>query len=551
MCYVIGVDFGTLSARAIVVDIRNGQTKGEGVCAYTHGVMDSALPDGTPLSGSDWALADPQDYWDALTASVQGAVRTSGVAKADIHALAIAATACTLMPVDALLTPLCAQPAFRAHPHAYAKLWKHHRAQPYADRMTLVAQQMALPQLADYGGRISSEWAVPKVLEVLAEDEAVYRAADRFMQFSDWLTARLVGNSDVQNGSIAAYKAMASRETLPPDSYFDAVAPQAREIIHRKLRGQRIRAGEAAGTLTQEAALALGLCPGTVVGMAHTDAHAAALGAGAAEPGDYVYILGTSTCGHLLAADTVDVPGVTGRVPNGLVSGCTCYSAGQACAGDMLDWFIRHSLPAVLEQEAAAEGLDLHQLLERKAALLPPGGSGLIALDWWNGNRSTLVDAQLSGLMVGLTMDTRPEDIYRALLESIAFGHREILANFRCCGLEARHVVLCGGIVQKNALLMQIMANVLDRPVALSAEAQATALGAAMCAASALGASRGGWATLPEAIRHMRAPFLRTVEPQPEHRARYAELYGLYHQLYHYFGREQAHIMHALRRAWP
>ena len=548
MCYVIGVDFGTLSARAIVVDTSDGHTLGEGVCAYAHGVMDAALPDGTPLPGSDWALADPQDYWAALSTAVRGAARTSGVAKADIRALAIAATACTLMPVDAFLTPLCALPAFRDHPHAYAKLWKHHRAQPYADRMTEAARQMALPQLADYGGRISSEWAVPKVMEVLAEDEVVYRAADRFMQFSDWLTARLVGDGDVQNGSIAAYKAMASREALPPDAYFDAVGTKAREIIHHKLRGRRIRAGRPAGMLTPEGAQALDLCPGTVIAMAHTDAHAAALGVGAAEPGDYVYILGTSTCGHLLAKETVDVPGVTGRVPNGLVEGCTCYSAGQACAGDMLDWFIRQGVPAALTEEAAARGLSPHQLLERKAAPLPPGGDGLLALDWWNGNRSTLVDAQLSGLVVGLTMDTRPEAIYRALLESIAFGHREILENFRRCGLEARSVVLCGGIVHKNALLMQIMADVLDRPVALSAEAQATALGAAMCAASALGVSGGGWATLPEAIRRMRAPYLRTVTPRPEHRARYAELYALYHQLYHYFGREQAHIMHCLRQ---
>lgn len=548
MSYVIGVDFGTLSARAIVVDAADGHTLGEGVCAYPHGVMDAALPDGTPLPGPDWALADPRDYWDALAASVQAAVRASGAAREDIRALAIAATACTLMPVDERLTPLCTLPAFRAHPHAWVKLWKHHRAQPYAERMTEVARQMDLPQLADYGGRISSEWAVPKVLEVCAEDGAVYQAADRFMQASDWLTACLVGDGDVQNGSIAAYKAMASRQALPPDRYFDAVAPQAREIIHRKLRGRSIRAGQAAGVLTAAAAQALGLCPGTVVGMAHTDAHAAALGAGAAEPGDYVYILGTSTCGHLLAAETVDVPGVTGRVPDGLVEGCTCYSAGQACAGDMLDWFIRRGVPASLTQEAAAEGLGLHQLLERKAALLPPGGSGLLALDWWNGNRSTLVDAQLSGLLVGLTLDTRPEDVYRALLESIAFGHREILENFRRYGLEAQSIVLCGGIVHKNALLMQTMADVLNRPVALSAEIQATALGAAMCAAAALGSARGGWPTLPEAIRRMRAPHLRTVAPLPAHHARYEALYGLYHELYHTFGRERAHVMHGLRQ---
>ncbi len=304
MQYVIGVDFGTQSARAIVTRICDGKTLGEAVYAYPGGVMDSRLADGTILSGGDWALADPGDYLEALIRTVRGARAQAGVDARQVGALAIAATACTLMPVDEHLQPLCGRACFRSRPHAYAKLWKHHRAQPWADRLTKAAEKMQLPMLDDYGGRISPEWALPKVMEVYDCDREVYEAADRFMQFSDWLTALLTGDADVQNGSIAIYKAMWSpQEGDVDDAYLDFVGEPLRQIVHEKLRGHKLLAGECAGHLTEKMAKMLDLAPGTVVGMAHTDAHAAALGGGAAEDGDYVYILGSSSCGHLLARE--------------------------------------------------------------------------------------------------------------------------------------------------------------------------------------------------------------------------------------------------------
>lgn len=547
---VIGVDFGTLSVRAIVASLEDGHTLGEGVSVYAKGVMTVALPDGTPLAGGDWALADALDYWDSLEASVREAVNSSPVRREDILSIAIASTACTLVPVAENLTPLSALPGFAGRPHAYAKLWKHHRAQAFAQRMTDVAREMGLSLLEDYGGKISSEWAVPKAMEILAEDPGCYERADRFLQLSDWLTALLVGDPDVQNASILAYKGMwRHRGGFPEDAYFAAVGASVPEILHRKLRGRRIPAGGSAGRLTPSAAAALGLCPGIEVGMAHTDAHAAALGVGASGEGDYVYILGTSSCAHLLSRSKVPVPGVTGAIEEGLIPGFTCYSAGQACVGDMLDWFVRRAIPREVAEAAEEKGQSIHSVLEAQAAAQRPGECGLAALDWWNGNRSVLGNADLSGLLVGLTMDTGPADIYRALLDSIAFGHREIWQNFRENGLKPGKIILCGGIAQKNRLLSQIMADVLNCPVFISGEAQATARGAAVCAAAALGGTEG-YGSLAEAVDSMKGGAERTVRPIAENIRAYERLYGIYHRMHEIFGRENPKLMSELRRGF-
>lgn len=543
---MIGVDYGTLSARAIVAEQESGRTLSESVYPYPHGVMDRSLPDGTPLAGSDWALAHPADYQEALVNIIPDAVAKAGIPGTDVTAIAITATACTLLPVDGHLVPLCMEPDFENRPHAYAKLWKHHRAQPYANRLTETAEKMQLDFLQNYGGKISSEWAVPKVMEVYEEDRALYHAADRFMQISDWLTAWLTGDPQPQNGSIAQYKAMWNRrDGYPPDEYFAAVGEEVPEIVHTKLRGRHLMAGEKAGTLCRQAAGQLGLSAGITVGMAHTDAHCGALGSGASDEGDYVFIIGTSSCGHLVTSKRVPVSGVTGALTDGLVPGFTCYSAGQACVGDMLDWFIQRALPRAYEDAAAQTGQNLHQLLESKASLQKPGECGLIALDWFNGNRSTLVNADLTGLLLGLTMETRPEDIYRALLDAIAFGHRKIVEQFAQSGMNIRRVILCGGIAHKNDLLIQIMADALNLPIDVSSDPQASALGAAICAAAA-----AENIPLGAAVKRMKCSVLKTVLPNPENTHRYEGIYAIYHSLYDYFGRQNPEWMTQLRSRW-
>lgn len=539
MEYVLGIDYGTLSARAIVVESKTGRTLGECTHAYAHGVIDEKLPDSTPLAGSGWALAHPADYKDALIAIVSGAIKNAGISSEKVRALAIAATACTLVPVDKSLTPLCLFPQFSGHPHAYAKLWKHHRAQPCADRMTQIAREMEPKMLERYGGRISSEWAIPKIMEIYYEDSTVYHAASRFMQISDWLTAWLTGCGNVQNGSIAQYKSMWNRQCgWPSDEYLSRVDNIVPEIIHAKLGGQMLMAGERVGTLTENAAQMLGLQSDTVVAMAHTDAHCGALGAGASREGDYVLILGTSSCGHLISRKSASVPGVTGAINDGLLPGYICYSAGQASVGDMLSWLIQNAVPGKYADLAQAEGKNLYQFLENLAAAQRPGQCGLIALDWFNGNRSILANANLSGVLMGLTLESTPEDIYRALLDSIAFGHREIVDNFYASGLEINRIILCGGIVNQSRLLPQILSDVLNRPVEISVEPQATALGAAMCAAAA-----ADKIPLTDAIDRMKGQTHIIISPNPENAQLYERIYALYHRLYRFFGKEEPDLM--------
>lgn len=533
----IGIDYGTLSVRAVVVHLKSGEILGEKVCAYKHGVIDNTLPDGTALTEKGWMLANPNDYWNSLAIAVKGALQNAAISSSNIKTLAIAATACTLMPVDANLVPLCNLAQFQNRPHSYAKLWKHHRAQPYADLMTDTAKKINPALLDDYGGKISSEWAIPKVLEVLKEDPEIYSHADRFMQFSDWITARLVGNHNVQNASIALYKNMWNKEKgYPCDSYLNAVDERAHEIVYQKLRGHKIMAGEKAGVLTQEHAEYLGLTPGITVGMAHTDAHAAAYGAGIYQHGEYAFIIGTSSCGHLISKNHTIVPGVTGAIKNGLIENLTCYSAGQACVGDMLDWYISNCLPPHYYEKAQQANQSIHLFLEEKAALQKPGDCHLVALDWWNGNRSILTNGNLTGTLVGLTMSTTPQDIYRALLDAIAFGHKEIIDNFYAHNLQIERMIFCGGIAGKNNLLMQIMADVLNRPIHVSTQLQASALGAAMCAAAALGKEQGGYSSLIEAIEQMKGSIMKTYLPIKENVALYHNLFSIYHSLHQWFG---------------
>lgn len=538
--YVIGIDYGTQSARAQVTAVKDGQARGEAVYPYPHGVMSRQLPDGTPLEGGDWSLAHPEDYWNALTVLVPEAMKAAGVCARQIVGLSIAATAYSMLPVDQNLVPLCFQPKFESQPHAYLKLWKHHRAESDARLLTAAARQRDEAFLSDYGGTISSEWAFPKMMEVLREAPDVYEAADCFMQFSDWLESRLTGRL-VRDGGIAAFKSLYDKRSgYPSQAYLSSVNPMLVDMVENKLRGQIFWPGERAGVLLPAMAGALGLLPGTAIGSGHTDAHAAALGAGICRSGDYLVVLGTSSVTHFLHKQNRQIQGISATIRDGLLPKLTCYTAGQPCVGDMLEWFVR-----LTDCQASS---DTYRLLEEKAALLSPAQSGLIALDWWNGNRSILANSQLSGLIVGLTLDTKPWEIYRAMMEAVAFGQRMIWDQYQKNELSPERVVLCGGIAMKSPLLCQIMADVLGVPVEISSAQQATALGAAMCAATAAGEEKGGYACLSDAVIRMQSHPMRRFEPIDDHVPAYQALFEKYRYLYEAFGMDAPWFMESLKR---
>lgn len=544
--YTIGIDFGTESARALVVDAGTGRSLASAVAEYRHGVIDDRLPGtGQPL-GAEWALQHPADWLEAMTTAVRQAVAQAGVPVEEIVGLGIDFTACTVLPVQQDGTPLALREGWGALPHAWPKLWKHHASQPQATRVTDLASEMQTAWLPRYGGRISSEWLLPKALQVLEEAPEVFAASDLIVEGGDWVVWQLTG-SFVRNACAAGYKGLwHKRDGYPSDDYLTQLHPGLAGFYRTRGGGQAVvPAGARVGTLTADWASRLGLSVDTAVGAAIIDAHAGVLGSGATAPGDLMLILGTSTCHLLLADREALVPGMAGVVEDGIVPGLFAYEAGQAAVGDTFAWFIDTLLPADLRAEAEAAGVSPHAVLEERASALHPGESGLLALDWWNGNRSTLVDAELSGLIVGATLATRPEHIYRALIEATAFGTRVITDALRDGGVAVRRVIAGGGLT-RNRLLMQIYADVLDAPIEVAAASQASALGAAMLGAVAAGSRAGGHATVAEAASAMAPAALETYHPAARAVSVYAELFALYTELYDLFGR-QPRLMHRLR----
>lgn len=542
----IGLDFGTESGRAVVVDIHTGQELASSVYAYAHGVINEVLPSNGARLPPQWALQDPADYLRTLTLTIPEALRLANVDGRDVIGLGVDFTSCTMLPVDAGGQPLCFDERFRDDPHAWVKLWKHHDAQPDADRVNQVGRERGEAFLARYGGKVSSESFVPKVLQVLRESPRVYERASRFIEAGDWVVLQLTGQ-ERRNACAAGYKALwAKRSGYPSPEYFAALDPRLRHLVRDKLATDIYPQGARAGRLTEAAATQLGLQPAIAVAVANVDAHVSVPACGVTGPGTVVMVMGTSICHLALTGEQHLVPGISGVVEDGIIPGYYGYEAGQSAAGDILGWFVETCVPPGCGDEASRRGLDIYALLEERASALRPGESGLLALDWWNGNRSILNDADLSGLVLGATLHTRPEEMYRALIEASAFGTNAILHTFRDHGVPVDAVVACGGLPERNALLMQIFADVTGRAIQVSASSQTAALGAAMFGAVAAGSAAGGYDDIVAAARAMAHLKERAFRPNADAQAMYARLYAEYVRLHDHFGRGENPVMKTL-----
>jgi L-ribulokinase len=548
--YAIGVDFGTETGRAVLVDVADGREVATAVYPYSHGVIDDKLP----IPGEeihlepDWALQDPQDYIRTFQSTIPGVLERSKVKPEDVIGVGIDFTACTMLPVNQDGTPLCDLQEFRKQPHAWVKLWKHHAAQPEADKINETARRMGLKWLDRYGGKISSEWFFSKVLQILNEAPEVYAAAERLLEAADWVVWQLTG-VESRNSCTAGYKAIWSkREGFPDKSYFKALDPRLENVVDEKMTRDIRPIGDLAGGLTEQAALWTGLKPGTAVAIANVDAHVAVPAATVTEPGRMVMIMGTSIC-HMVLCDTEHfVPGICGYVEDGIIPGLFGYEAGQSCVGDHFAWFVENCVPATYEAEAHMRKIDIYQLLEEKAVKLRPGESGLLALDWWNGNRSVLVDADLTGLLLGATLATKPEEIYCALIEATAYGTRVIVDTFQQNGVPINELVACGGLPEKSKLLMQIYADVTGREIRITASEQTPALGSAMFGAVAAGNSNGGYDSIYDAAQTMAHLKVETFKPIPENQKVYEKLFAEYLRLHDYFGRGGNNVMKTLKK---
>jgi L-ribulokinase len=547
--YAIGVDFGSESGRAILVDVADGRQLATAVWPYSNGVIDERLPlvgQDVPLQ-PDWALQDPEDYLRVFAETVPVVLRQAGVAAEDVIGLGIDFTACTMMPTLADGTPLALLPELRANPHAWVKLWKHHAAQPEADRINETARRTGQAWLPKYGGKISSEWFFSKALQILDEAPDVYARADRLIEAADWVIWRLTG-VETRNATTAGYKALWSkREGFPDRAYFEALDPRLADVVDAKMSREISSTGDRAGGLTAEAAAWTGLPVGTAVAVANVDAHVSVPAATVTEPGRMVMIMGTSTCHMVLGDEEHLVPGICGYVEDGIIPGYFGYEAGQSCVGDHFAWFTEHAVPESYQVEARRRGLDIHALLQEQAGLLAPGESGLLALDWWNGNRSVLVDAELGGLLVGATLATTAPEIYRALIEATAYGTRVIMEALETNGVPVNEVIACGGLAEKSPLIMQIYADVTGRPFKLSGSDQTPALGSAMFGAVAAGREAGGYATIEDAARAMARLSPKVYEPVAAHHETYDVLFREYVRLHDYFGRGENNVMKTLR----
>ena len=432
--YVIGVDFGTLTARGVLIDAASGEEVAVSIQGYQDAVIDSALPGSNSPLPPEYALQNPQDYEDALEGLLKDLRQKAVADPRQIIGIGIDFTSCTMLPLDRDFVPLCYNPLYRKSPHSWPKLWKHHAAQPQADRINQVARERNEAFIKRYGNASSCEWMFAKILETLEKAPEVYAATYRFVEAADWIVYLLTGT--LRKSSVnAGFKAFWSKdEGYPSEDFFEALHPAMKNVIKEKIGLEVYDTSLPAGHLCPRMAKATGLTTDTMVAVGNIDAHISFPATGATQDSTMLMIMGTSLCHILISSRETHIAGISGIAQDGVLPGFFGYEAGQAAVGDIYDWFVSNAVPSEYLAEVQKRNINIYDLMNEKMARLTPGASGVLALDWWNGNRSLLVDSGLSGLLLGVTLSTTAEDIYRALVEATALGSRMIclLYTSRC-----------------------------------------------------------------------------------------------------------------------
>ncbi|MDP6523728.1 MAG: ribulokinase [Kiritimatiellia bacterium] len=537
--YSIGLDYGTNSVRALIVDVSNGEEIG--TCVWDYETGDA----GIVTDGSDPNLArqHPLDYVKGIEESVKGALAeassVAGFSPDDVIGVGVDTTGSTPLPVDEAGEPLVSQDRFSNVPAAMAWLWKDHTGHEEAAAVTAKAAEMRPEYLEKCGGTYSSEWYWSKVWHCLVSDPEIFDAAYTWVEIADWIPALLTGTTSPESIKrcicAAGHKAMFNPAWGGyPDEEFIGALDEKLVRLRRTLPDEAYDVADAVGNLTQEWAEKLGLPVGIPVAAGAFDAHLGGVGSGIKE-GSLVKIIGTSTCDMAVApldAELPDIPGLCGIVPESILPGCYGLEAGQSAVGDIFNWYVNKMQPG-------GESAGSHEALTAEAEKLKPGESGLLALDWNNGNRTVLVDQRLTGLVLGMTLHTAPAEIYRALVEATAFGARTIIERFEEYGVKIERVINCGGISVKNPMVMQIYADVMNRPLEISRSTQTCALGSAMAGAVVAGSGAGGHDNFAQATAAMTGILDKRFEPVAANADVYDRLYSLYKRLHDIFGTEE------------
>jgi len=537
MAYSIGLDYGTNSVRCLIVNVANGNELGNSVYEYENGEA------GIILDSADHNLArqDPSDYHKGTEVTVKEAMLQANKADKAFNAgniigIGIDTTGSTPMPVDENGTPLGMLDKFKDNPNAQIWLWKDHTSYAEAAEITALAEKDHPEYLAKCGGTYSSEWFFSKILHCLRIDTEVFDAAYTWVEHADYMTALLTGTTAPDKlkrcRCAAGHKAMFNNiwGGYPDKSFLEELDPKLGKL-RDTLSDETYAIDTATGQLTKEWADKLGVPVGIPVAMGAIDAHLGAVGSGIKE-GVLVKIIGTSSCDMVVCPDTADladVPGICGIVDGSILPNFLGLEAGQSAVGDIFNWFVNYIQPGGKDNGS-------HELLTKKAANLKSGQSGLLALDWNNGNRTVLVDQRLTGLLIGQTLHTKPQEIYRALVEATAFGALTIINRFEEYGIKINEVVNCGGIAEKNPMLMQIYADVIGREMKISRSAQTCALGSAIAAAVVAGKTNGGYNSFADAQKAMTGMKEIIYRPITENHKVYQQLYALYKQLHDAFG---------------
>ncbi len=545
--YTIGIDFGTLSGRAVIVDVSNGREVATETLEYKHGVMDRVLCDGITELPNDTALQHPKDYVEVIETTIPNALVKSGINPQEIIGIGVDFTSCTMLPVYKDGTPLCYKEKYHLVPCSYARLWKDHSSLSYANKLTELAHNEKMPFIERYGGYISSEWLVPKIMLMADRAPDVYDDCDYIIEAADWIVWQLTG-VQTRSACTAGYKGLwHSEEGYPPTDFLVKLNSRFENLVSEKLNAPVLPIGSKAGELTEKMAQKLGLPAGIPVAVGNIDGHCTVPAVKITEPGKLLLILGTSACFMLLDEEEKDVREIAGCVKDGMIPGYFGYEAGQACMGDHFSWYLKNMLPYEYKAKAKAEGVSDMEYIFNKASRLRPGECGLLALDWWNGNRALADGASLSGTIIGMNLSTKPEDIFRALVEATAFGARIIIDNYKKYGLKISEIHAAGGIAEKNKFILQLYADILGYNIRVSGSAQAAALGAAIYGAVAAGSENGGYDSVKEAAERMGNLKDIVYTPNPEHQNIYDKLYNEFCRLFDYFGRGENNIMKNLK----
>ncbi len=535
--YSLGLDYGTNSVRALLVNTNNGREIATYVHNYKRGVDGIILDRKNP----NLARQDPQDYVESMEICIKQVInqtkkKIKNFSSGEIIGIGVDTTGSTPIPVDEKGQPLSFRKEFRNNPNAMAWLWKDHTGYEEAEEITELAKKRNEPYLAKCGGVYSSEWFFSKILHCLRTDSKVFESAYSWVELADFIPGLLTGKqspAELKRSVCAAgHKAMYNPQWggLPSKEFLSELDPRLAEL-RDNLYTKAYSADVQAGKISPENAKKFGLREDVAISVGAFDAHMGAVGAGI-KPGVLVKILGTSTCDMMVVPNKErlsDIPGLCGIVDGSILPGYFGLEAGQSAVGDIFNWFTKNFIPKEYK-------VDVHRLLSQKMSKLRPGESGLLALDWNNGNRTILVDAKLTGLILGQTLHTTPEEIYRALIEATAFGAKVIINRFEEYGVKVEEIVNCGGIAEKNRLLMQIYADILGRPMKISRSAQTCALGAAIFGAVAAGKSMGGYETVESAQSAMCGLKDTVYRPNQKNRKTYEELFTLYRQLHDIFG---------------